>query len=219
MKTIVEKLNLNKFGAKLVVGKPDETYLTDLELGLGSAPYDLIFAFANSKADFVKIYQENSVLLAPEGLLYMAYPKKGNKKFDSYVHRDELFELLGADSETGFVVDTALKFNRMVALDDIYTVVGIKNAVKEKGKVAKSSVPSGRVADYIEKIPELRALLAKEAVAAEFFEKLTPGYQKDWARYIYSSKTEATQQKHIDEMFAAFATGYKTADQYKKAGK
>ncbi|MDR0299905.1 MAG: YdeI/OmpD-associated family protein [Streptococcaceae bacterium] len=222
MKTITEKLNLNKFTKKLVVARPSEDYLTDFEdfdekPNSNDKSYDLIFAFVESKEDFLKKFSENRDRLAIDGLFYIAYPKKGNKKFESYVHRDELFSLLQADSETGFIKDSSLKFNRMVALDDIYTVIGIKNAEKELKKAKKSSKVSGRVADYVEKLPDLRAILAKEKLALEFFENLTPGYQKDWARYIYSAKTEATQQKRTAEMFAAFANGFKFADAYKQS--
>ena len=57
-KTIVEKLNLNKFDAKLVVDLPDESYLTDLESfdqTKKAEKYDLIFVFAtDDKEDFAK---------------------------------------------------------------------------------------------------------------------------------------------------------------------
>ena len=220
MKTITEKLNLNKFEKKLVLALPDKSYLSDLDSfseRAGSANYDLIFAFVTSKEDFLRTFTENRERLAPDGLLYLAYPKKGNKKFESYIHRDELFDLLAADADSGIIADSTLKFNRMVALDDTYTVIGIKNIARKK--TVKSEKSSGRVADYVEKLPKIRQILSKDKVAADFFESLTPGYQKDWARYIYSAKTEATQKKHLDEMFAAFAAGYKFADAYKKAKK
>ena len=215
-KTIVEKLNLNKFDKKLVLNRPDDTYLSDLDTfdqEATQAEYDLTFVFVTNKVQFVQFFEENKDKIAQNGIYAVAYPKKGNKKFAAYVHRDELFDLLGADSETGIIGESTLKFNRMVALDDIYTVVAIKNI----GKTEVKTRPSARVADYAAKISDIKELLQGNVAALTFYENLTAGYQKDWARYIFSAKTAPTQEKRRAEMLAAFQAGYKTADLYKKS--
>lgn len=217
-KTIVEKLNLNKFDAKLVVDLPDESYLTDLESfdqTKKAEKYDLIFVFAtDDKEDFAKKFTKFSSNLTENGSYVVAYPKKGNKKFDGFIGRDELFDLLNIDHDSKEIAGTTLKFSRMLALDEIYTVIVIKNQAK---KTAKSSAASSRVSDYEAKIPELRQILAENERSLSFFDDLTAGYQRDWARYIYSAKQEKTQEKRINEMFSAFDGAFKTADLYKKS--
>lgn len=59
----------------------------------------------------------------------MAYPKKGNKEYATYIHRDDLMQGLGADDE-GYIGSSDLKFARMVGLDDVFTVVGLKEDSK-----------------------------------------------------------------------------------------
>ena len=64
--------------------------------------------------------------LTPNGVLYVLYPKKGNKVYDQWIHRDAIFPSLDVDEETGFVGDTRMKFNKMFAFDDVFTCIGIK---------------------------------------------------------------------------------------------
>ncbi len=49
---------------------------------------------------------------------------------------------------------------------------------------------------------------------AAFFRALTPGYQREWARFIFGAKAEATKQRHIAVMQEVFAAGYKSKRAY-----
>jgi uncharacterized protein YdeI (YjbR/CyaY-like superfamily) len=49
-----------------------------------------------------------------------------------------------------------------------------------------------------------------------FYKSLTPGYRKDWARYVYSAKQEETRAKRREEMKMILAAGYKSRDLYRK---
>lgn len=49
-----------------------------------------------------------------------------------------------------------------------------------------------------------------------FYQSLTPGYRKDWARYVYSAKQEATRAKRREEMKIILGAGYKSRDLYRK---
>ena len=82
----------------------------------------------------------------------------------------------------------------MVKLDATYTVLGLKRTTEKR-----PLKPSQAVSDYIQFIPQLVEQLAEEPEAAEFFQQLTPGYQRNWARYIYSAKRPATQAKRLAE--------------------
>lgn len=86
-KTIVEKLNLQKYEDVAILNLPEgEDYLTELsnyetELKKDRS-YDLIFAFVLDMESLKELV--NQVILQnylnKNGYMYLAYPKKGNKK-------------------------------------------------------------------------------------------------------------------------------------------
>lgn len=152
-KSIVEKLNLHKYKEVAVLNAPEGAdYLAELtgydtELREHHA-YDLIFAFVLDM-DSLKALVDRVIAnqhLQTGGYLFAAYPKKGNKVYPTFIHRDELLEGLGSD-ENGYVGTSNIKFARMVGLDSVFTVVGLKEDAKNKNKA--SSKPSGCVDDYI----------------------------------------------------------------------
>jgi len=63
-------------------------------------------------------------------------------------------------------------------------------------------------------IPKVAELLADDAQLATFFAELTPGYQREWARFIFGAKAAATKQRHIVEMRQILAAGYKSKRAY-----
>lgn len=216
LKTIVEKLNLHKYKKIVVQGMPESTeYFTGLheyDTSFKEGSYDLIFAFVFTKQELKQLIDNviQNELLNEKGYIYMAYPKKGNKVYDTFIHRDELFEVLGADEE-GYIGTSSIKFARMVGLDEVFTVVGLK---EEKRKGA-SSKASQSVDDYITMIPMVEKDLEGSPDQLTFYQSLTPGYQKDWARYVYSAKQEATREKRREEMKMILGAGYKTRDLYR----
>ncbi len=195
VKTIVEKLNLQKYEKAAVLNLPEGAdYLDTLanyEVELNSnEQYDLIFAFVlemDALKELVnKVIEKN--YLNKNGYLFVAYPKKGNKVYPTFIHRDELLVGLGAD-EDGYVGTSNIKFARMVGLDEVFTVVGLKEDSKNRHK--KSTTPSQSVDDYIELIPHIEKDLQDIPELLTLYQSLTPGYRKDWARYVYSAKQEA----------------------------
>jgi len=124
-----------------------------------------------------------------------------------------LMKGLGAD-EAGYVGNSTIKFARMVALDDLFTVVGLKEDSKNKNR--PSAKPSQRVDDYVHYIPEVEPDLENHPELLAFFRSLSPGYRKDWARYIYNAKQEATREKHRQEMKKILGSGYKSLDLYRR---
>ncbi len=218
-KTIVEKLNLQKYKKAAVLNMPQgANYLEGLdhyETELAHSSYDLIFAFVldlDSLKELVyKVIEHHH--LDKNGYLFLAYPKKGNKVYPTFVHRDELFPGLDVN-EDGFVGDSTIKFSRMVGLDEIFTVVGLKEESKSTSKKQSSSKASQCVDDYIDLIPEVEKDLQDTPHLLEFYQSLTEGYRKDWARYVYSAKQEATKTKRREEMKKILGSGYKTRDLY-----
>lgn len=218
-KTIVEKLNLQKYNQVAILSKPEGSdylaELTDYDTSLNGA-YDLIFAFVLDMASLQELV--NRVIeqqhLHKNGYLFVAYPKKGNKVYPTYIHRDDLLEGLGSD-EKGYIGTSNIKFARMVGLDDVFTVVGLKEDAKGKGQL--SNTPSQSVDDYISFIPNVEEDLKDTPELLAIYQSLTPGYRKDWARYVYSAKQEATRAKRKEEMKMILQAGHKSRELYRQA--
>jgi len=100
----------------------------------------------------------------------------------------------------------------MVGLDDIFTIVGLKEDSRSKSQI--STKASQSVDDYIELIPSVEIDLQDIPDLLAFYQSLTPGYRKDWARYVYSAKQEATKTKRREEMKMILRGGFKSRDSY-----
>ncbi|WP_338452871.1 YdeI/OmpD-associated family protein [Niallia oryzisoli] len=215
--TIIDKLNLNKYKNLAVLNQPSDYHVfieckTEFFSG-----HDAIFIFVKTIDEMVNYTQQiiNEGSLVEKGYLFFAYPKKGNKRYDTFVHRDEIFPAMKVGEE-GYVENSDLKFSRMVSMDDVYTVVGLK---REKKKSQKSSAASQCVADYEEHVKDIEKILAECPNELSFYQELTSGYQKDWARYIFSAKQEKTRVKRQAQMIDILSQGYKSVDLYRQQKK
>ena len=213
---IINKLKIEEYTDRLLLNKPE--YISGFgditfDTSIVKPSYDLIFSFIFALVEFpstINMVVEKE-LLNPNGYLYFAYPKKGNKRYNEYIGRDDFFTAVCMDKE-GFINGSRLKFNKMVAFDEVFTCIGIKYESKTKNK----SQPSQCVGDYIDRIPDLLQHFSENTEILNFFNKLTPGYQRDWARYVFSVKTEETKAKRLTEMGKILAEGYKSIDQYRQ---
>lgn len=205
-----KKIRIDKYALKAVLHcPPDISLFGDIvhDKDLCASHYDFIFVFIYSLSEFhehvLRIIREER--LNAGGVLFFAYPKKGNKQYKAYIGRDDFFDIIRMDDE-GYVQQSSIKFNRMVALNDVFTVIGLKHQVRRMS----ANKPSQCVADYVEKIEPLRLLLSSEPQALSFFEQLTPGYQRGWARYVYGVKQTTTQQRRLEDTIQLLLQGYKT---------
>lgn len=218
-KSIVEKLKLHKYKQLAILNQPEGTdyfeELTSYDTVLKEQAYDLIFAFVLDMESLKELVERviSREYLNPGGYLFAAYPKKGNKVYDTFIHRDDLLSGLGSD-EDGYVGTSNIKFARMVGLDDVFTVVGFKEDAKGKNKT--SSKASQSVDDYISFIPGVERDLESAPELLAVYQTLTPGYRKDWARYVYSAKQEATRAKRREEMKMILQAGYKSRELYRR---
>ncbi|MCG7409306.1 YdeI/OmpD-associated family protein [Paenibacillus sp. ACRRX] len=219
-KSIVEKLNLKSYKQAAIINQPEGTdyfnALTNYDTFFKERTYDLIFAFVldmESLKNLVNLVIEHQYM-SQHGYLFAAYPKKGNKVYPTFIHRDDLLTGLGSD-ESGYIGSSNIKFARMVGLDDVFTVVGFKEDAKHKGRISSQS--SQCVDDYISLIPCVERDLEDRPDLLNLYQSLTPGYRKDWARYVYSAKQEATKVKRRDEMKMILEAGYKSRELYRKA--
>lgn len=215
--TIINKLKLDKYNNMAVLNQPADYdffkgYKTEL-----TGSHDAIFIFAETIAEMVdqteRIIKEQQLL--ENGYLFFAYPKKGNKRYETFVHRDEIFPKMKVNDD-GYVDNSDLKFSRMVSMDDVFTVVGLK---REKKKVQKSTASSQSVGDYEENVKDIEALLADHPNELAFYNDLTPGYKRDWARYIFSAKQQNTREKRQAQMVEILSQGYKSFDLFRQKKK
>ncbi|MBM7655342.1 YdeI/OmpD-associated family protein [Neobacillus cucumis] len=219
-KSVIEKLNLQKYTDKLILNKPEQIEdFQELEYdsSIKKDKYDLIFHFIFSIEEFTKVLETviEKKMLEDNGYLYFAYPKKNNKVYKEYIDRDSFINALPADEE-GYVRGSDIKFARMVSLNDVFTVVGLKSTPKKAKKTA-STKSSQCVDDYINNIEDIKLYLQKNEELLNKYNDLTPGYQKDWARYIYSAKRKETQEKRLLDMETVLGEGYKTIELYRQA--
>lgn len=214
---IIEKLKLDQYKNMVVINQPDDYALFTEQATTFNKDHEAIFIFVETVDEMVQYTQQiiDSQLLLDKGYLFFAYPKKGNTRYKTFVHRDEIFPAMKVD-EDGYVAESDLKFSRMVSMDDVFTVVGLK---REKKKAKKSLSASQRVADYEDKVKDVKALLATQPDVFAFFESLTPGYQKGWARYIFSAKQQKTRETRQQQMIDILSQGYKSIDLYRQKKK
>lgn len=118
--------------------------------------------------------------------IYFCLSEKNNRKYKEYIDRDSFFEQ-NAVNEEGYVSGSTLKFSRMVSMDDVFTVIGLKSQAPRKSKPTNAK-SSQRVDDYVDYISSIREYLNSDQELLELYDHLTAGYQKDWARYVYSAK-------------------------------
>ncbi|EEM05398.1 hypothetical protein bmyco0003_21570 [Bacillus pseudomycoides] len=200
-----------------VINQPNDYALFTEQAIKLSKDHDAIFIFVETIDEMVKYTQLiiNKQILLEKGYLFFAYPKKGNTRYETFIHRDEIFPAMNV-GEDGYVGNSDIKFARMVSMDDVFTVVGLK---REKKKVKKTSAASQCVSDYVENIKDVEALLANHPNELQFYQSLTPGYQKDWARHIFSAKQQQTREKRALQMVEILSQGYKSIDLFRRKKK
>lgn len=212
--TIIDKLKLTKYKNMAVLNQPSDYDLFNGYKTSLSKEHDAIFVFVETLDEMVNYTERiiNEGQLLEKGYLFFAYPKKGNKRYDTFVHRDDIFPAMKV-TEDGYVENSDMKFSRMVSMDDVFTVVGLK---REKKKGKKSLASSQCVADYEDNVKDIKKLLADHPNELKFYQELTPGYQRDWARYIFSAKQQKTREKRQAQMVDILSLGYKSIDLYRQ---
>lgn len=221
-KTIIEKLGLQKYERIAVLNKPadiEEFEILNYDTELKYESYSCVFSFIFTLEEFEKEAEtlNEKKMIENNGYAFFAYPKKGNKQYEQYIERDVFYENLAID-EDGYLNNSELKFSRMVSLNEVFTVVGLKS-VKKKAAKKDSTKVSQCVDDYIVHIDDIKKHLSSNESILAIYNELTFGYQKDWARYVYSAKRQETQEKRLVEMEMILSEGYKSKDLYRQKKK
>lgn len=195
-------------------GASAEGALQFAPLASATGGYKHILAYVHSLEEMQTALQtiHEQGALQEGGLIHLIYPKLRNSSGLVGIHRDDIFPYLQVDDE-GYPEGLPYKFNRMLSADECYTLIGLKY-VPRKAQASRSRA-SERVGDYEHLVPTLAEALAEEV--KPIFAGLTPGYQRGWARYLYSAKQEATQKSRLERMMALLLAGVKSIDQAPKA--
>ncbi|WP_027964960.1 YdeI/OmpD-associated family protein [Halalkalibacillus halophilus] len=217
MTSIVDKLNMQKYPKRLILQLPQGVdYFQGIAYDeqVSERQYDLIFAFIMDVEEFQENVRQvvDQALLREQGYLYIAYPKKKNPTFDTYISREDIYNEKHYDSNR-YIHKSDLKFSRMVSLDETYTVVGMKRQTK---KTPTTSKPSQKIADYEKYVPEIKRSFASNEESLAIYNSLPPGYQKEWARFVYSAKRSETQKNRLQKMEEVLQEGYKSMDLYRR---
>lgn len=210
---VARKVRLDKYERVAVIGAPEgyqDTLGDDVSFSLTAAPFDLCLAFVFSLEEMTRFARQAAKdgIILPGGVLLFAYPKANNKVYPA-IGRDDIFPTFGIDPDgDGIVPDTSLSFNLMVKLDDVFTIIGLKNMAGQRRP--SETRPSQIAADYEAKIPELRARLESSPEILTFFDGLTPGYKRNWARFVFSAVKEKTKNSRFEKMKRLLEAGKKT---------
>lgn len=204
MNKVLEKLKVKKEDI-VILNMPD--FVKEFEdikyRNRCSSKEDIVFVFVKDREELKNKVLEliNKDILNIDGNLFVAYPKKGNTKIETFIHRDEIFEIFEVNT-SGYVKDSFYKFNKMISLNEIYTIIGLKRT--EKMEESKTS----SIDEYINYIPLIREFL-KDTDVSSFFEEIPYGYKKQWAYYVYSAKKDETINKRKEEMYKLLKEGIK----------
>ena len=134
--SIIDKLKLNKYTNMVVINEPSDYDIFTGKETTFSKEHDAIFIFVETLDEMVK--QTNFIIINEELLIEkdtysLHIRKKGNSRYSTFIHRDEMFPALNV-GEDGYVGESDIKFARMVSMDDIFTVVGLKREKKKRQK-------------------------------------------------------------------------------------
>ncbi len=198
-----------------IINQPKEYDIFTEQQSTLSKNHDAVFIFVetlNEMVSHIQRFLDDNQLLQEKGYIFFAYPKKGNTRYETFVHRDEIFPAMEVDDD-GHIRNSDIKFARMVSMDEVFTVVGLK---REKKKARKTPAASQCVADYEKHVGDVELLLTDHPNELKFFKSLTPGYQKDWARFIFSAKQQKTRDKRHRQMLDVLSQGYKSMDLYRQ---
>lgn len=213
---IIKKMNIENYTRKVILNKPENIKEFDemsFDKIIGKGKYDLVFAFIFSLEEFVlllKIIIQNDILNL-NGMLYYAYPKKGNRQYKKSIGKDDFFDVIDMDSN-GYVYNSLMKFYKIVSFNDVFSVIGLKHTEKKD----KAVVSTQSVANYIERVSDVKEYFKMNKDILEIFDILTPGYQCGWARYVYNTKNPRTTEKRFSEMRNILKQGFKSIDLYRQ---
>lgn len=216
MGIISEKLKLAKYDHIVILNMPADVAPLFSEIQYQTKMVDGADFVLDFVVDLPDMRRKITALnkahqLTEKGYFFVAYPKVQSKQY-SGIKRDDIFPFLHVNEATGQIGETQLKFSRMLKLDDDFTMIGMQWLT---AKPRKQGAINQRVADYQDRVPELEAKLESRPAILTQFQQLTPGYQREWARYIFATKATKIAESHFDKMIEVLAAGYPSISLYR----
>ncbi|WP_378015876.1 YdeI/OmpD-associated family protein [Adhaeribacter terreus] len=173
---------------------------------------DLVLFFAPDKATLDKLMPVVKNVLAPNGIVWAAYPK-GASKIQSDLTRDK-----GWDS----VSPEEWQYLNLISLDEKWSAFSFRLAGDKPTKVRralrdtsietviKPEKPYIDTVNRVVNLPEdLAQALAENKEAFVFFEKLSFTNQKEYVTWVTGAKREETREKRVLETIAKLDKGLK----------
>jgi hypothetical protein len=102
----------------------------------------------------------------------------------------------------------SIKYTDLSQIDDEY--IKESAAINEEGFKREIKDKTVAVPD------EMLVALKREKKAADFFDKLSYGYKKEYVEWVYSAKQEKTRLDRLAKTIAKCAAGERLNDKYKK---
>ncbi|HEY8930374.1 MAG TPA: YdeI/OmpD-associated family protein [Mucilaginibacter sp.] len=211
----VAKKLLIKPGTQWLFYNAPDNYLATLEpLPEGTEPhfspggdFTGIQLFVRNSADLATNLKTVMPLLKPETVFWISYPKKS-----SGIKSD--LEMMSSWDEVGKYGYTGVA---AAAIDETWTALRFKPVELTKASGSRNEeIKKNDYANYIDvdnkqvKLPpEVEAVLTPNAVAMDFYQKLSYSNKKEYVIWILSAKQEKTKQERLEKMVEKLAAGKK----------
>ncbi len=205
--TLTRSIKVDQAKSIVVLNQPDKAHDLDgvIYTTKLTKNHDRIISFVFNYEDLVKIILEvdKKDYLEEKGMLVVAYPKKTNKVFDTYLERDICMEKMTITGQN-YVLETKLKFNGLLAYNDEFSAwTFLKRTPKNNENLGTPKEREWIGVEELLKIIDNNIILEK-------FNQLSLGYQRQWTNYVMSAKTAPTREKRLLEMYDLIMSGVKS---------
>lgn len=206
---IINKLGLSRYN-QIALYNTDEhspelmdyataSYQTDKQ-------YDALIAHAYSIAEIGDLLTKfaGNGQIRPGGQLYLVIPRPTTTVYPG-IERLDIFPALNINRTDGYFPDTNFTYTAMVALNQVFAIMGFKLATAREKKIALAQLASkqrgGSAAAFDGFISEIVAKLnAEDPALAEKFQRLSAAQQSASAKEIYSARTSLNRVKNFYQL-------------------
>lgn len=214
---LVKKLRLASCKRALILNAP-EGYIASLgplpedvqasEQKEADHAYNFVQVFLHSAAEVQSLAPIAIQAVAPDGLLWMCYPK-GTGKIKTDINRDSGWQP---------VYDLQYEGVSLISLDDTWSAMRFRHASQVKAprsqRTADRSAGADKAAaagtDKTVVVPDdLAAAFAASPEAFAFYETLSYTNRKEYVRWITDAKREETRRTRVEKTIDKLSRGVK----------
>lgn len=158
--------------------------------------YDVVHLFVQRKEDLEKSGPQAIALLKPEGMLWIAYPKKSSG-IKTDLNRDSGWETMSALGYSGV---------RQVAIDDAWSALRFRHQSERKeASVFGVDLPGIDRKTKTVTVPEDMQQALEEAGLLEQFNQLAFTHRKEYVMAVLEAKRPETRAKRISKAIEQLA--------------